>query len=718
MTCETSVPRSLFRDLMSTLSLLILSTAVAHAQLWTPITAPMEGGYVDKLLIGRHGEIYASVSSVIYVSQDTGRHWTDVSLPDSRSLSCFGRCYNLTEIPSPGQNASLLAYPLDSRGSTMFVSSDRGTTWNESEIPLELQCSRLYIFGGRHSNLTLAFCGRGERFVVKSSVDGGRTWSTETAHYRAPSEYWQDDDGTVFVRAQDTLRSRAPTGVWSTLHTDVWRGPARAGSWLYLQGGVSNDILSSSDNGKSWRAMVMGRPDDDFPFVDGFVGSANGDIVAFCVKGHCQTEVITNSKNQNAWWYQPSPLPFWFTAKADMQFNSAIATELNGLVVIENMGTTWSARNTGIHLRDIKQFARNDATILAICDDYHLFRASVNGNAWESLSTPFDCTTFINDIISTGPSSFVVALSPGFQYTSDNGSTWEVVNGMETLVIKGEFVRRKSGAFICATDGGMYESVDEGRSWHPFAQFFMDSVHALVERADGVLLAATDYALYEFRDSIPTLVVNAPYFSGTPIASPVNPNCYGYVLISRDSVRAVTTRNMGLTWTTFSAEYKWYSLFQRDLDRIVDAVMMNDGSCEIALPSKMLHIDASGHGYEEAVDVDHIVFDMEYDSRRNELTRCRTSYIESTVVPTTVTEQHVKDLQNAWPNPVSNVITFNAPFVSSSVECRVVDLFGIEVHVGEVQFDNGRIVIDVSELPSGAYSVIASGRLLTRFMHR
>jgi photosystem II stability/assembly factor-like uncharacterized protein len=599
----------------------------------------------------------------------------------------------------------------------MFVSSDKGTTWNETEIPSELQCSRLYIFGGRHSNLTLAYCGEGERFVVKSSVDGGMTWSTEITHYREPSEYWQDDDGTVFVRSHDTLRSRTPSGAWSTLHTDVWRGPARAGSKLFLQGGLSNDILSSSDNGKTWKAMKMGLPDDDFPFVDGFVGSATGDIIAFCVKGHCQTEVITSSDNQNVWWYRSLPLPFWFYSKADMQFNNAIAAETNGLVFVENRGTEWSPRNTGIHLRDFKQFARNETTILAACDEYHLFRASINGNAWESLTTPFDCTSYIKDIISTGPSSFVVALSTGFQFTSDNGSTWEVVNGLETLDIKGKFVRRKSGAYICATNGGMYESFDEGRNWRPFAQFFMDSVHALVERADGVLLAATDYALYEFRDSIPTLVGNAPYLTGIPIASPVDPNCYGFVVIIRDSVRAVITRNMGLTWTTVSSEHKTYALFQREFEGIVDAVMMNDGSCVIALPSRLLHIDVNVHGYEEAVDVDHVVFDLDYDARSSTLTRCRTSYIESKIVPTSVTEGERQDILNAWPNPVSDIITVAAPFVSSVVECRVVDLLGIEVHVENIQYGNGRIVIDVSELQPGAYTVTVSGRPLARFMH-
>jgi photosystem II stability/assembly factor-like uncharacterized protein len=438
---------------------------------------------------------------LLYISQDTGRNWTQVSeLPgggrqihidprspaEDRTLYIVGdSAVTVRErgewstgsaIPTFGevrgrQQASFsVGFPNSggrpviyaSNGAAVYISEDGGRAWRQSEFPSFTPRIRAMATAPRHPNIAyLSFDHRppgGERFHgIAKTTDGGRTWQIvwQEADQRAPNvlDAWLSERFGPRWGGSPFNLSVAPTDPNICYGTDTGR------------------TMRTTDGGKTWKAVYSKRmPDGSY--------TTTGLDVTTCYGVH----------------FDPHDKNRMFISYTDIN-----------LFRSENGGKSWISSSQGVPPHWV-----NTSYWMA-------FDPDVKGRAWAAMSGAHDL-----------PRSKMwrgmepVKYSGGVCRSEDGGRTWAPANsGMPETATTHILMDPKSpkGARILYATGfgtGVYKSTDDGATWElknsgidgkePFAwRLTMDgrgTLYLVVARRsnDGGIGNEGDGALYRSTD--------------------------------------------------------------------------------------------------------------------------------------------------------------------------------------------------------------------------
>lgn len=173
------------------------------------------------------------------------------------------------------------------------------------------------------------------------------------------------------------------------------------------------------------------------------------------------------------------------------------STIWDGLYISDDHGTTWTASNngfTGIENRLVtlkvigsKVFAVGLSGLFVSDDD---------GNNWSPSTIN---GTLVRGIISSG-SNIVVATGSGNYYSSDNGTTWALVNGLNyTNMVAFTHL----GTILFAVgDNRVFQSTDDGVNWVESNPIYPSNIssHDIIA-VGGSLLCTTNIGIFRSNDA-------------------------------------------------------------------------------------------------------------------------------------------------------------------------------------------------------------------------
>jgi photosystem II stability/assembly factor-like uncharacterized protein len=238
---------------------------------------------------------------------NTFRH-IPIPVPE-RTDSTQINLYSLAATP----DALYLSYNWDSRGN--LVSTDRGITWNELDVPDSLGENQTFQFyTGSDSNdiVVVAPDGLGRKFAI--GRDGGKSWKqldgpiVPNIDYAESAVLYLGDD-RILIHARETgaLMMNDTTGEWSVVGYPPFKdisALALSPSGSIIMCSDKGGIFSSDDDGESWTMLHADyNTKYKLEYDLGFFGS--GGIVAVNTMGEIY---ITHDLGTS--WELPRETPF------------------------------------------------------------------------------------------------------------------------------------------------------------------------------------------------------------------------------------------------------------------------------------------------------------------------------------------------------------------------------------------------------------------------
>lgn len=346
MAVDPARPRSVY--VASALAGELFATRDGGATWQLRRTLPVAGGYPTALLMAHRDLIMAinggngvyvddpTYTGKVLASEDGGRHWRDLGMPDA-----FVR----TVLATP-DGRTLIAVT----NSGIEVTSNRGRSWQHIDVPwgptdysgatlaggdlYVATLSGLYVvrdIAGTPSAPTLVFAPQASPWVVTvagdahhvyadafrgglyASADGGKTW---THVYDPPGAVQLLDDvaGRLYMNGENSILVSDDDGQsWATwpepvegldvTNVAVLRGTVYVGT---LDGGV----FTTSDQGASY-TWLGGIPDLD---GNGVAVTKDGEIIVGTDRGTFRATTAAAQSGDRDAWGSPFPLPVFNVA--------------------------------------------------------------------------------------------------------------------------------------------------------------------------------------------------------------------------------------------------------------------------------------------------------------------------------------------------------------------------------------------------------------------
>ncbi len=476
--------RITFSPKISLLAILIagLWAHSSEAQ-WIRVNGPYVqggyGGYPQQLTIG--GDVaFISTDDGIFVSKDSGRTW----LPINKGLP----------ISFTGGITAMGSIFFTSAGSSLYSSSDHGEQWNYvAELPTTLTSSWIQSIG---SNL-YAVVDTGLYSVTTNlflSTDTGRTWKTLESDL--PGIYLLFSYGAYLLAGTDSgvFRSIDSGFTWAPVSTGINSDAevlcfASMGSTLFA-GANDSSIYQSSDSGKTWSNEGTSIP--WYLGIYNIVVVGNDLIAAGNFPG-----LFRSSDTGKTWLYDTTIYPNTIQVPClGLVGNTLVAGCENFELYSEDSGVTWKPSSSGFGYYQVgniitfaqKSFCTNGFGVYqsidsglnwfylpgSPTDDYSFGSVendlvvstdsgiSISRDSGVSWTLEDTTAKDFSDLTTIGPSLFAISYSRGILYSSDEGDTWDTINGGLALGDKIGVLGDK----LIATDGHyFYVSISKSSGW-------------------------------------------------------------------------------------------------------------------------------------------------------------------------------------------------------------------------------------------------------------
>ena len=467
----------------------------------------------------------------------------------------------------------------------IFKSTDNGQTWKNVSNAFTL------CFAAKGSEILAGTMDEG----VVLSTDGGNTWlSRDSAFTRMvrgiavrDSEIYaggdgmfkSTDDGANWITIengmqgyQSSINGIAVDGnkVFATTVTGLMLSTDEGESWTQIGGndlsvettncigiydstvivGTTGGTVRSTDGGHSWYDDNSG-----FPKISGFytpVLSIAVDSFVFFVG--TSSGVFASTDSGASWVQSLSGNQVLSVAAKDTTIFAG--TFGDGVFASTDNGAKWKPVSKGIVGASVNSIAGNGANIFAVMNNNSLFVSTDNGRTWVS-DTSLPSRTILS--VAVIDSDVFAMTAAGIFMSSDNGSSWDSLNGgiMNTKYPK--LITRSGSNLIVATEPkGLFVSSDMGASWNNVNDTlsiasFMDIGSEVFAGGHQGIFVSSDYGEHwvELNDSL--ININAFAVSGSsifagrywwpaPILAPPSPP--GNVFRSTDN---------GETWMPFNS---------------------------------------------------------------------------------------------------------------------------------------------------------------------
>jgi photosystem II stability/assembly factor-like uncharacterized protein len=436
-------------------SLLIRSTdnGVSWKQI---LVSPFAG--ITNIAITPNEDIYASTNIGIYKSTDNGDSWVSLSSKTIGGLL----------ISPDGSIYSSGSYQDSTARNNYYLlrSNDDCKTWDSLYIPQISSIHSICV----DSNGILLYATFGH---IYRSTNRGVSWTkTSNDSMQANYEYLIcGRNGNVYVTNQSpfgaALQSSDDGITWNPL--PFKRGnfaSGRTGRVLYV--GAGAELKYSDDNGTTWKDFGSGNQwgidKSSITFVcadadSGFFIQANGILF------HAATSGI------HPW--SPFTIPLSSILSLVMSANGTLLAATNPhtgysiLSVSNDTGKHWSPLfnpDTGFFAVDWFAIDSNKDIIGGSMD---LFRSENNGKDWHRILNPAQRDFLSKVAVQSNGDIFLGTNVDGLYRSTDNGLTWNHVDGLnEKLIFSISVI--PSGDLFAGCESANYRSSDNGLTWSSF----------------------------------------------------------------------------------------------------------------------------------------------------------------------------------------------------------------------------------------------------------
>ncbi len=417
---------------------------------WQRSNAGIENSNVSSLVY-LNGAFYAGVKGPaaslwgVFKSTDDGLSWTTVA----------GMAGKPTRSLTVKDNFIFagVSYPFGG----LFRSSDFGESW--FNLVPESITNVYFIF----ANLSYLLVSDGAEFIYLST-DNGEKWFLQ----------YQYGSYLITMAAVDSTILTARSHVRSTNNGITWSNyipPADIYSLTSLNGvfyaGTANGIYKSTDKGDSW--IFSGS------------GISNGTERALLTDGSNLYACVSNGlsglyKSTNAggnWFpsstgFEPASNLRSLISKGSFVF---AGMQDNGIYRTSDNGDSWTKMDTtNILLKTAIVFdfsTRNNVVIAGTSKG--IFRSNNDGANWTWIEAglPISASTYYVLSVTASGNNFVAGVETnvpsleGLYYSSDDGLSWHVTNGLGFAQAVGN-----NGGTSCLTyTAGLFRSTDSGINW-------------------------------------------------------------------------------------------------------------------------------------------------------------------------------------------------------------------------------------------------------------
>jgi len=446
----------------------------------------------------------AGISSMIYVSTNSGASWKQVSSFDAYRVDLFtsgnavfvsswkgiyrsitgGKYWTKIFDAQASSFASMGGSLFMTSGNGLVRSNDNGDTWSllNAAIDRGLVVSGSTLYALRPYN----------GYYVMRSTDGGTTW---TQLNNSPA-------GTL-AAAGSKIYCNAPGGtVWFTNSDSTWRSSSlqyfysmvNRGSKIFAQTSVG--IYMSTDDGATWTALPQAP--------NGVLAANSSTLFVGGVGVSASTDDGASWKNLNA-------------APVLAEYNSVFT----------------------------------DGAFLFDGTEGGLFRSTDRGSTWHAVDSLFG-SGYITNFALLDTTLYV---SGYLSRSSDHGATWSAVNKGNSKFSVWELATLGHILFAATYDSGIFRSADNGGHWNLVYTISSPQQRILAFATIGSHILAWD----ENRHVIRSVDSGATWsqVGSLPGAEPVDLCTFGSILFATSQTNLYRSSDEGQTWNSVRSTNYW-----------------------------------------------------------------------------------------------------------------------------------------------------------------
>lgn len=694
--------------LITAILIFVLATTSGLAQTWTPVSSPIYGGRLERIIADGDDILYGNIGLYVVRSTDKGLTWTEVSPKATLTLEDMSLNAGLALISGPFNVNIVALYPLDGDFTEIYSTFNSGTTWSTSEVPEQFRGAELFVAGLR-SGKGLAFARSTNNTVALSTSDGGQTWSLETGFMDMPSSIHESTSGITYVEDNgEVIRRRAVDGTWTTVPLPEGGTPIQnictAGDRLYL---VSLDsVYSTTNDGSTWISTTFDSPVTTFYERD-IIGFPDGGAVLFSQYDESHTAIYRLKNDSLVWSTRQDSLPIPVRRPISFGENNIIFPADAGPFFSDTWGSEWDFRTQGIRLQPIWRFAVQGSSIVAVSFGGDIYRGAIDGPSWDLIPDrpPVSGDFPLRDIVGVAPSTYLISSTRGMLRSDDDGNSWDVVAGTENEVYQLNLCKRRNGNIAVTTRNAIRQSTDLGLTWSSIVNVDdTTTLSGIAETADGTLYVAAEMGLYRVDGTTISLVnqLNVPV--GFAIAAASNAQVFGVVGANENEGRLefAVTRDGGTTWTS-----RTFDIPNGLEPPVLDAVATNSGHLFVSCPLGLIHMTPAGTVTVDTMTLRSFSVGLELDAEEH-LWRSGISIIEKNDQPVSVEERAIASSTTVYPTPGRDLVRISGITTTVPTSIRIVNTLGVCVTEQISTVDSGVVALDVRSLPSGIYTAIIS----------
>lgn len=428
--------------------------------------------------------VLAVMNTHLYLSHDTGEHWSQVMAGGGPFTTADG-------------NVIFSTFGIGAQ-SNLYRSTDTGKSWvpiGSGLLKIDRQLSGISSIVAFGNNILI-----GTDDGVFCSTDIGATWILADTSLRDRFVVTMGLQGSVLYASKFSgLYRSIDTGkTWLQFVNDL--GDVDINTLFTRQdqlfAGTSGGVFASTDSGSHWQMLnegILGNTINTLQRKEKsvYAGTSGGGV--FKMDSTRGQWVVLNRGLTNEY--------IQAFAIADSLMYSGTAGDYNGnayenggMFISHDEGANWAASNIGLPNRIIYSIALSDS-LEFVATDRGVARSSDHGTSWLPVNNGLP--HYDSNPLSVNTVAFqwgtVLAGSQGWVFTSsDHGDSWSRSTGGTSSTIDA-FAFTQSKAFV-GMEAGVYQSSDTGKTWSS-AGLKNEIIFSLLAN-DSLLFAGTLHGVY------------------------------------------------------------------------------------------------------------------------------------------------------------------------------------------------------------------------------
>jgi photosystem II stability/assembly factor-like uncharacterized protein len=470
------------KTLISLMLLYSLVTPVVNAQ-WIQANGPF--GVQNAIFSVNGNEIFTGTPHGLIKSSDMGDNWTCVW----KSTGCNNDIYALLTIDDD---------ILISAGDGIFLSNDRGISWNEVHGIDDTDLIRSFarvdntIFASGQTGVFVSQDNGINWMKVNDEFINDRSFETMQSHYSSLfgvnfyGVYKSGDGGLSWHQLND----QSIAGFHSICFTDD----------VIYYGTHDYGIFKSSDQGNTWESINEGLPyfvveyDVLYPHVLSLQAGEHKVYASLFGVGVFETDA-----GDACWEPRNDGLSSLLTGALLLNQQQLFVSTNEGIYRTAASKAKWTAINKGILHSQVKSLMVNEAGVFAGTSGGGCYLSGNAGNLWQLRSSGFiaDPDEVIYSLLEHGNVLFA-GTNTGIYISTDNGLSWNPV----CWGVEGISLASMGSIVFAGTEKGVLYSDDNGLSWFMKNEGFFSGppiVTAMMVHDDALFLGTTN-GIYITRD--------------------------------------------------------------------------------------------------------------------------------------------------------------------------------------------------------------------------